>query len=129
MGARAGVYPTRQATALSRADAIPTSANPYGAWARFQADENSGRERTGAQVCELARLRTGGDAGQVRDLCSETSTTATLALVAGIAGGALAATGLVLALTERPAATHAARWGAAPWLARGAGGVTVGAAW
>jgi hypothetical protein len=111
------------------AGAIPTSADPYGAWARFQADENSGRERTGAQVCEIAQQRVGVDAAQVRDLCSSTSTTATLALVAGIAGGALAATGLVLVLTERPAATRAARWAAAPWLARGVGGVTVGAAW
>lgn len=111
------------------ADALPSSVEPYGAWARFQADENSGRERTGAQVCELAQQRTGVDAAQVRDLCSSTSTTATLALAAGIAGGALAATGLVLVLTERPAARRAARWGAAPWLARGAGGVTVGAAW
>ena len=111
------------------ADALPTSADPYGGWARFQADENSGRERTGAQVCEVAQQRVGVDAAQVRDLCSSTSTTATLALVAGIAGGALAATGLVLVLTERPAATRAALWGAAPWLARGVGGVTVGAAW
>lgn len=110
-------------------DATPWSLEPYGAWARFQANENSRRTLSGAEVCDLAEQRVGVDEARVRELCSTTSTTATAALVAGIAGGALAATGLVLALTARPAQAHAARWGVTPWLARGLGGATLHAAW
>jgi len=110
-------------------DATPWSVEPYGAWARFQANENFQRTLSGAEVCDLAEQRVGVDEARVRELCSTTSTTATAALVAGIAGGALAATGLVLVLTARPAQTRAARWGVTPWLARGLGGATLHAAW
>ncbi len=109
--------------------ATPASAEPYASWARFQASENAGRERTGSQVCSLSQQRLGLDAAYVRDLCSSTERTATVALAAGIAGGALAVTGLVLALTARPSARPSARWGATPWLARGAGGATLSLAW
>jgi len=80
-------------------------------------------------VCALSQQRLGLDAAYVRDLCASTERTATVALAAGIAGGALAVTGLVLALTARPAARPTARWGATPWLARGAGGASVSVAW
>jgi tetratricopeptide (TPR) repeat protein len=110
-------------------ESTPTSADPYGAWARFQADENRGRALSGAEVCELARQRVGADAAQVRDLCASTSSSATIALVTGIAGGALAATGLVLTLTARPSPRRAARWGVTPWMARAQGGATFYMAW
>jgi hypothetical protein len=110
-------------------NATPASAEPYASWARFQASENAGRERTGSQVCALSQQRLGLDAAYVRDLCASTERTATIALAAGLAGGALAVTGLVLALTARPSARPSARWGATPWLARGAGGATLRLAW
>lgn len=109
-------------------DATPTSAEPYGAWARFQASENFDRDRSGAEVCDLARQRSGADAAQVQDLCSQLSSSATITLAAGIAGGVLAATGLVLAVTARSTPAAAPRWSVAPWVAPGVGGAVVGGA-
>ncbi len=111
----------------SATDATPTSAEPYGAWARFQADENFNRGRSGTEVCELARTRTGSDASQVQDLCSRLSSSATIALVSGVAGGVLAVTGLVLAVTA-PSTPAAPRWSVVPWVAPGVGGAVVGGA-
>lgn len=109
----------------SATDATPASPDPYGAWARFQADENFGRQRSGSEVCDLARARADYDAQQVTDLCGRLSSSATVALAAGIAGGALAATGLVLTLTSRPA--QPPRWAVSPWLSPGVGGAVFGA--
>ena len=113
----------------SAAESTPLSAEPYGGWARFQANENYGRALSAGEVCALAQQRSGADAAQVRDLCSSTSSTATIALVAAIAGGALVATGLVFAVTARSTPANTARWGATPWLARGVGGATLYATW
>lgn len=99
--------------------ATPFSADPYGAWARFQASENNALRQTGSEQCDLARLRGGADAAQVRDLCARMSTSATVSLVSGIAGGALLLTGVVFAVVGRssnpPEGT--VRWSVSPWIA------------
>lgn len=99
--------------------ATPSSADPYGAWARFQASENNALQRTGSEQCNLARLRGGADAAQVRDLCARMSTSATVSLVSGIAGGALLVTGVVFAVvgrSSRPPEGNVS-WSVSPWLA------------
>ncbi len=99
--------------------ATPSSADPYGAWARFQASENNALRRTGSEQCDLARLRGGADAAQVRDLCARISTSATISLVSGIAGGALVLTGVVFAVVGRSSnpTEASARWSVSPWIA------------
>lgn len=99
--------------------ATPSSSEPYGAWARFQASENNALRRSGSEQCDLARLRGGADAAQVRDLCARMSTSATVSLVSGIAGGALLLTGVVFAVVGRSSspAGGAVRWSVSPWLA------------
>ncbi len=85
--------------ASSMANATPLGADPYGAWARFEADENYNRSRSPSEVCDLARQRSGADAAQVRDLCSSNATATTLALGLGIAGAAVGVAGVVTVLT------------------------------
>ena len=113
----------------SAADATGLTAEPYGAWARFQANENYVRTHSASEVCDLAQQRSGSDAAQERDLCASTSSSATIALATGLVGGVLAATGVVLAVRARSTTTNTARWGATPWLARGVGGATFHLLW
>ncbi len=105
--------------------ATPSSADPYGAWARFQSGNATADDR-----CSAAQQATGADAAQVRDLCSRASTSATVALVAGIAGGAVALTGIILAAagSDREE-TVTARWSVTPWFAQRAGGAVLQGAW
>lgn len=111
--------------------ATPSSADPYGAWARFQATENNARQQSGSWQCDVARLRTGADAAQVRDLCSRISTSATVALVTGIAGGALLVTGVVFAVVGRSSAPteSASRWSLSPWIASNTTGASLSRSW
>lgn len=88
----------------SATDSTPLSAEPYGSWARFQANENYSRTRSASEVCDLAQQRSGADAAQVRDLCSSNSSARTLALGLGIGGAVLAAVGAVLVVVDRPRA-------------------------
>jgi len=90
--------------ASSATESTPLSAEPYGSWARFQANENYGRTRSASEVCDLAQQRSGPDAAQVRDLCSSNSTTRSLALGLGIGGAVIAAVGAVLVVIDRPRA-------------------------
>lgn len=107
--------------------ATPTSAEPFGAWARFEA---GGGNRSGDGRCSSAQQATGADAAQVRDLCARISTSATVALAAGIGGGVLLVTGVVMAAAGRDREELAtARWSVSPWLAQGAGGAVLRGAW
>lgn len=115
-------------TAAAATGATSTADEPYGAWARFQANENYDRRLPGSRVCDLARVRADADAAQVRELCAGLSTSATVALATGIVGGALAVTGVVLVATSRSPAAPPPRWSAVPWLAPGVGGVSVAGA-
>jgi hypothetical protein len=90
--------------ASSATESTPLSAEPYGSWARFQANENYARTRSASEVCDLAEQRSGPDAAQVRDLCTSNSTSRTLALGLGIGGAVLAAVGAVLVVIDRPRA-------------------------
>ncbi len=96
-GAVAWVISAGQANSME--NATPLSANPYGAWARFEADENYSRTRSPSEVCDLAQQRSGTDASQVRDLCSSNATATTLALGLGIAGAVVGVAGVVTVLT------------------------------
>ncbi len=110
--------------------ATATSAEPFGAWARFSAGASTASAQTPDAQCALARQQTGADAMQVRDLCASASTTATVALVAGIAGGAVALTGVILAAVGRDREDSAtAGWSVTPWFAQRAGGATLQRAW
>ncbi len=86
----------------SATESTPLSAEPYGAWSRFQANENYNRTLSASQVCDLAQQRSGADAGQVRDLCSSNSSARSLALGLGIGGAVLAVAGAVLIVVDRP---------------------------
>jgi len=90
--------------ASSATESTPLSAEPYGSWARFQANENYARTRSASEVCDLAQQRSSADAAQVRDLCDSNSSTRTLALGLGIGGAVLAAVGAVLVVIDRPRA-------------------------
>lgn len=115
--------------ASSTASATQTSAEPYAAWWRQQAATPAGTSAD--DLCARARAGSTSDDAQVRDLCDHLSTTATIALTSGIAGGALAVTGAVLALTARrsEAAPAAARVRVSPWLASRVGGASVTVVW
>ncbi len=88
----------------SATESTPLSAEPYGAWSRFQANENYNRMRSASEVCDIAQQRSGADAAQVRDLCSSNSTARSLALGLGIGGAVLAVAGAVLIVVDRPRA-------------------------
>lgn len=90
--------------ASSATESTPLSAEPYGSWSRFQANENYNRQLSASEVCDLAQQRSGTDAAQVRDLCSSNSTSRSLALGLGIGGAALAVVGAVLIVVDRPRA-------------------------
>jgi hypothetical protein len=110
--------------------ATPASADPYGAWARFQASENATQSRTASGQCDLAQQRGGADAAQVRDLCARMSTTATVALAAGLTGGALLVTGVIFTVVGRSRGdATAARWSLAPWIAANANGASLTTSW
>ena len=118
-------------TSSDASSATPSSPEPYGAWARFQAVENNAQQQPGSWQCDVARLRTGADAAQVRDLCSRISTSATVALVTGITGGALLVTGVVLAVVGRTSnpTESASRWSLSPWIASSATGASLSRSW
>ncbi len=108
-------------------DATPTSADPYGAWARFQANVNYTRTLSASDVCNQASGASGSDAQQVRDLCASNSSARALGLGLGIGGAVLAAAGAVMVVLDRPRATtesapaaqpaHAlSRFHVSPWL-------------
>jgi hypothetical protein len=105
--------------------ATPASADPYGAWARFQASENGSGSFTARGQCDLAQARNSADAAQVRDLCARMSTSATVALAAGVAGGALLVTGVIFTVVGRTRGdATASRWSLSPWIAAGANGAS-----
>lgn len=107
-------------------NATPLSAEPYGAWARFEANENYSRARTPSEVCDLARSRSGADAAQVRDLCATNATTAGLALGLGIAGAVVGAAGVVALLTAPSSAPARAAVRVSPTVSPGFAGASVG---
>lgn len=109
VGAALGIVGIVQAVvssgqASSATESTPLSAEPYGAWSRFQANENYNRMRSASEVCDLAQQRSGADAAQVRDLCSSNSSARSLALGLGIGGAVLAVAGAVLIVVDRPRA-------------------------
>jgi hypothetical protein len=117
-------------SAASAGSATPASEDPYGAWARFQASEHATQQSTGRGHCALAQQRGSADAAQVRDLCARMSTSATVALSAGIAGGALLVTGVLLAVAGRSRAPgSASRWALAPWIAANTHGASLSGTW
>lgn len=117
-------------SAAAAGSATPASEDPYGAWARFQASENAARQSTGRGQCALAQQRGSADAAQVRDLCSRMSTSAAVALSAGIAGGAVLVTGVLFAVAGRSRAPgSASRWSLAPWVAANAHGASLMGSW
>lgn len=124
-----GVFLGLNLGAASDAEAAtPTSAEPYGAWARFRAANASAGSSD--ELCALARQQGAGDAAQVRDLCAQVSTSATVALAAGLAGGALAAAGLVMVAVGHPVEVREqARWSVAPWIAQRSGGAVLQGTW
>ena len=93
--------------ASSATESTPLSAEPYGSWARFQANVNYGRTQSASQVCDLASQSSGTDAAQVRDLCASNNTARSLALGLGIGGVVIAAVGAVLVFVDRPRAESA----------------------
>ncbi len=110
--------------------ATPSSAEPFGAWSRFQARASNTTAGTSDAQCALAQQQTSADAMQVRDLCDRASTSATVALVAGIAGGAVALTGIILAAAGHDREeTVTARWSVAPWFAQRTGGASLQGVW
>lgn len=117
-------------SAASAGSATPASEDPYGAWARFQATENAAQQSTGRGQCAIAQQRGSADAAQVRDLCARMSTSATVALSAGIAGGALLVTGVVFTVVGRSRApASAARWSLSPWIAANTHGASLSGTW
>ena len=111
------------------ADATPSSVDPYGAWARFQASNNYNRTLSASAVCDLASGGTvsGSDAAQVRDLCSSNSSARAIGLGLGIGGAVIAAAGAVMVIVDRPRASTdsapgpqppraASRLDVAPWI-------------
>jgi hypothetical protein len=117
-------------SAASAGSATPASEDPYGAWARFQASENAAQQSTGRGQCALAQQRGSADAAQVRDLCARMSTSATVALSAGIAGGAVLVTGVLFTVVGRSRAPDSAsRWALAPWIAANTHGASLSGTW
>lgn len=123
-----GVFLGLNLGAASDAESATTaSADPFGAWARFEAGAGN---RTSDGQCSAAQQATTPDAAQVRDLCSRISTSATVALAAGVAGGALLVTGVIMAAAGRDRQEPAtARWSVSPWIAQRAGGAVLQGAW
>ncbi len=122
-GSVAWVLSAGQASAMS--GATPLSAEPYGAWARFEADENYSRALTPGGVCDLAQQRGGSDASQVRDLCSSNATLTTLALGLGIGGAVVAVAGVVMVLTAPTSRVARSSARLSPGVAPGYAGASV----
>lgn len=109
-------------------DARVTQPGDLGAWARFQRDFNPGGRMTSSAVCDLASAARTPDALGAASLCADNARAAGLALGFGVAGVALAVTGVVLLVTGRPGATEAPREPAVQvgaWLGGGVGGARV----
>ena len=120
------LYAVGSGLAGGASDATPSSADPYGAWARFQANVNYARTLSASDVCNQAAGASGSDAQQVRDLCSQSNALRPLQSLTLVAGGVLAATGLVLTIVGRPRAeARASRFEVTPMVARGLGGAVL----
>lgn len=115
-------------TASSMTEALPTSPEPYGAWARFQGEINLNGLLSGSEVCARAPLYPSdgpraSDAVRSAGLCDGLATDRALAYAFGITGIVGAATGaLLVVLGNRPSAERSrAHLTLAPWLASSPG--------
>jgi hypothetical protein len=113
----------------STESATSSSAEPYAAWWRHQAA--SPPNASADELCSSARAGSTANDAQVRDLCDRLSSTATIALASGIAGGALALAGAVIALTSRSSEARptAVTVRMSPWLSAQLGGASVHVNW
>jgi hypothetical protein len=110
--------------ASASAQSTPLSAEPYGAWARFNANENYDQRLSIAEICDIAQQRSGADAAQVRDLCASNGTTRFIVIGVGIASLVASAVGVTLLATLPSGQPSRAGLGVHPfWGANGAGGV------
>ncbi|MBL8601735.1 MAG: hypothetical protein JNK72_07415 [Myxococcales bacterium] len=124
--------------ATAARDATPTSAEPYGSWARFQGEVNPSGTLSASDVCGRAASYTTGaraaDAARVADLCDSNDTQRALALGLGIGGAALAVAGAVLVVLDHPrreaapaaAPPTARRLQFSPMLGARSGGIQLG---
>jgi len=77
-------------------DATGDAEAPYGAWARFNAEQNPAGTLPASEVCSRAESVAGADAQSVVSLCRSSATTDALALGLGLGGVAVALVGGVL---------------------------------
>ena len=91
------------------------SGEPYRSWFFYDNQTNPDRALSTSQVCDAAQTDAVNPyAAETRSLCSNFSTARTLAYALGLGGLAVAATGAVLVIIDRPRAREAAPPPSAP---------------
>ncbi len=114
--------------ASDASDAVTTSPEPYGAWARYDNGINPSRSLSVAEVCTRAEGDNGHpDAAQVREYCDSNATSRALAIAFGVGGAVVAGAGVAMVLlapSSRPAERAGVRL--RPWGGPRGGGIDVG---